>query len=297
MDYDSLRLFLHLSRSLHFGRTSRECHISASALTRTVQRLEREVGCALLERDKRRVALTVEGGRFAEHARDALERWQALQKRLAGEAATLAGSISVFASVTACQSFLPRVLAAFRQLHPEIHIALETGYAADAIEKVEKGKVDVAVAALPARVSSALVTRVLLYTPLVFVAPASACEVSRLVERTPLPWAEVPIVLPAAGQARADADRWFRRRRVRPVVYSEVPGSEAILSLVALGCGVGIVPRLVVDKSPLRGEVRALEVEPRVGEFRVGLCTHKRKLASPLVRAFWQATDTRAAEA
>ena len=295
LNYDSLRLFLHLSRTLHFGRTSRECHISPSALSRAVQRLEEEVGSVLLERDQRRVALTLDGARFAEHARETLERWQELQQRLRSDAATLAGSISVFASVTACQSFLPRLLAAFRQLHPDIHIALETGYAADAIEMVEKGRVDVAVAALPARVSSALVTRVLLYTPLVFVAPASACDVSRLLDRAPLPWAEVPIVLPAAGQARADADRWFRRRRVRPVVYSEVPGSEAILSLVALGCGVGVVPRLVVDKSPLRSEVRLLEVEPRVGEFRVGLCTSKRKLASPLVRAFWQATDTRAA--
>jgi LysR family positive regulator for ilvC len=82
---------------------------------------------------------------------------------------------------------------------------------------------------------------------------------------------------------------------VRPSVYSEVPGSEALLSLVALGCGVGIVPRLVVDRSPLRDEVRALEVEPGLGEFRVGLCTPRRKLASPIVRAFWDATSTGAA--
>ena len=53
MDYDDLRLFLHLSRTLHFGRTSRECHISPSALSRTVQRLERELGWPLLERDHR----------------------------------------------------------------------------------------------------------------------------------------------------------------------------------------------------------------------------------------------------
>jgi LysR family transcriptional regulator, positive regulator for ilvC len=293
LDYQALRLFLHLSRTLHFGRTSRECHISASALSRAVQRLEGEVGWPLLERDHRRVALTPQGAQFAEHARETLERWHALGQRLRGKTAALAGSISVFASVTACQSFLPRVLSSFRQRYPEIHIRLETGYAADALELVQQGAVDVAVAALPDRTSPALVTRVLLHTPLVFVAPASACEVSRLLERQPLPWAEVPIVLPATGLARASADRWFRRRRLRPLVYGEVPGSEALLSLVALGCGIGIVPRLVVDKSPLRAEVRALEVDPGLGEFRVGLCTHKRKLISPLVRAFWNATQGR----
>jgi LysR family transcriptional regulator, positive regulator for ilvC len=295
LDYDTLRLFLHLSRTLRFARTSRECHISPSALSRAVQRLEREVGWPLFERDQRRVTLTPEGARFAVHARETLERWEELRGRLQSKAETLSGTISLFASVTACQSFLPRVLAEFRQRHPDVHIALETGYAADALEMVKRGRVDVAVAAIPDRVPATLLTRVLLYTPLTFVAPVAPCEVSRLIERKPLPWAEVPIVLPATGIARAQADRWFRRRRVRPSVYSQVPGSEALLSLVALGCGVGIVPRLVVDRSPLRDEVRALEVEPALGEFRVGLCTPRRKLASPIVRAFWDATSTRAA--
>ena len=290
MDYDILRLYLHLSRTLHFGRTSRECHVSPSALSRAVQRLEEEVGRPLLERDRRKVSLTPEGARFAAHARDTLERWTELRQSLTAPGHTLSGSISIFASVTACQSFLPALLAAFRQRYPEIHIALETGYAADALEMVHKARVDVAVAALPDRVPASLATRVLLYTPLELVAPSSPGDVSRLVDRQPLPWADVPIVLPASGLARAAADKWFRRRRIRPRVYSEVPGSEAILSLVALGCGVGIVPRLVFDKSPLREQLRSLSVEPPVGEFKVGLCTSKRKLETPLVRAFWAAT-------
>jgi LysR family positive regulator for ilvC len=289
MDYDALRLFEHLAGTLHFGRTSRACHISQSALSRLVQRLEREVGWPLLERDRRTVKLTAEGQRFAAHARETLERWNELRQGMAppGAERGLSGTISLFASVTACQSFLPRVLSAFRQAHPDIHIQLETGYAADALEMVQKGRVDVAVAALPLRPAPALASRILLHTPLVFVAPAAPCEVARLVERDPPPWGELPIVLPASGLAREIADRWFRRKRVAPRLYSEVPGSEAILSLVSLGCGVGIVPRLVMDRSPLRAEVRVIEVSPALGEFRVGVCTPRRRLRSPLVRAFW----------
>ena len=78
MDYDALRLFLHLSETLHFGRTSRACHISQSALSRLVQRLERDVGWPLLERDQRTVKLTPEGQRFSAHARETLERWREL---------------------------------------------------------------------------------------------------------------------------------------------------------------------------------------------------------------------------
>ena len=300
MDHDALRLFLHLARTLRFLQTSRECHLSPSALSRAIQRLEREVGCRLFERDRRTVRLTPEGARFVEHARDAVDRWEAVTRELRGRSTTLAGTIAIFASVTACQSFLPEILSGFRQRFPDIHIRLETGYAADALEMLAEGRVDVTVAALPDRIPAALIARVLLHTPLVFVAPASPCEVQRQVARRPLVWAELPIVLPASGLARDSADRWFRRKRIRPRIYGEVSGSEAILSLISLGCGVGIVPRIVMDKSPLARQVRVLEIEPKagtkagteIGEFRVGVCTQRRKLQSPLVRAFWETVSS-----
>lgn len=297
MDYDALRLFLHLSHSLHFGRTSRECHVSPSALSRTIARLEEEVGWPLLERDHRTVRLTPEGAALQAHASETLQRWGTLKTRLAGQQEALTGSISIFASVTACQSFLPRVLSAFRTRYPEIHIQLETGYAADALAMLARDAVDVAVAALPDAVPASLAARVLLHIPLVFVAPASESEAARLVTLRPIPWADVPIVLPASGLARVAADQWCKRKRLVPKIYSEVTGSEAILSLVALGCGVGIVPALVLEKSPLRHELRPLTPEPPLGEFRVGVCTPKRKLRSPLVRAFWDSVGEGAAGA
>ncbi|HVZ86254.1 MAG TPA: HTH-type transcriptional activator IlvY [Polyangia bacterium] len=290
MDYDALRLFLHLSRTLRFARTSRECHVSPSALSRAVQRLEREAGWPLLERDRRSVRLTPEGSRFAAHARDTLEAWDRLQHDLRGRRDRLSGTIVVFASVTACQTFLPELLSRFRQRHPDIHIQLETGYAADALERLAAGHVDVSVAAVPSRVPRALAARILLHTPLVFAAPRVPCEVERLCHRRPLPWPELPVVLPASGQARESADRWFRRARVTPRVYGEVPGSEAILALVSLGCGVGIVPRIVLEESPLVSKLRELPTDDTagpVGEFRVGVCTQRKKLASPLVQALW----------
>jgi LysR family transcriptional regulator, positive regulator for ilvC len=291
MDYDALRLFLHLSRTLHFLSTSRACHVSPSALSRTIQRLERETGWPLFERDRRSVRLTTAGMRFAEHARETLERWEELQRTLRDPRGALSGTIVVFASVTACQTFLPELLSDFRRRHPDIHIQLETGYAADALERLGEGHVDVSVAAIPSKVPRALVARVLLHTPLVFAAPRAACEVERLCHRKPIPWADLPLVLPSSGQARESADRWFRRRRIVPQVYGEIAGSEAILALVSLGCGVGIVPRIVLEESPLESKVRVLEPEAggeALGEFRVGVCTQRKKLTSPLVRALWE---------
>ena len=268
--------------------------LSPSALSRAVQRLERETGWPLLERDRRSVRLTPEGARFAAHARETLERWEELQRDLRGRRETLTGTIVLaLPSVDSKspQHVPPRAPRSdFRRRHPDIHIQLETGYAADALERLAEGHVDVSVAAIPSRVPRALVARVLLHTPLVFAAPRAACEVERLCHRRPIPWAELPLVLPSSGQARESADRWFRRRRIDPRVYGELPGSEAILALVSLGCGVGIVPRIVLEESPLAAKVRVLEPEAggeALGEFRVGVCTQRKKLGSPLVQALW----------
>jgi LysR family positive regulator for ilvC len=288
MDTDSLRVFLHLSRSLHFGRTGKEIHKSASAVSRIVQRLEDELGKPLFERDNRRVKLTAHGELVARYAGDALSHWDDLREVLSASEQHLRGDLSVFASVTACQSFLPALLGRFREAHPEVRLRLETGYAVDALSQLES-KVDITVAALPTSIPRHLISRVVEVTPLIFVAPAAASDVSRRVDKRSIDWREVPLVLPAQGLARDAVDRWFRARRIKPKIYSEVMGNEAILALVSTGCGVGVVPRLVLDKSPLRADVRSLNVDPDLGEFQVGLCAERRSLSNPIVNAFWNA--------
>jgi len=294
MDLDSLRLFLHLSRSLHFGRTSKECHVSPSALSRTIQRLEDEAGAALLLRDRRSVALTDEGRLLQSFAQETVALFDALHQRLTRSHERLQGAVSIFASVTACQSFLPPLLSQFRRQHPEVQIRLETGYALDALEMLRRGSVDVTVAALPDEIPPTLAARVVVKIPLVFVAPAETSAVSELLSRETIAWSEVPMVLPSSGLARDYVDRWFRKKRISPRIYGEVAGSEAILSLVSLGCGVGIVPRLVADQSPLKSSLSVLDVEPKLQLFRVGVCTEKKKLKSPVVRAFWESINVEA---
>jgi LysR family positive regulator for ilvC len=290
LDLDALRHFLHLSRTLHFGRTSRECHLSASALSRSIQRLEHELGVSLLRRDNRRVELTAAGLRMQRYASETLSELERVQEQLRGEQRALRGTLSLFCSVTAAHSFLPTLLNRFRQAYPQVTIRLQTGDAVSALAVLREDGADVSVAALPERLPSSLLARVITYTELVFVAPRADCEVSRMVERAPIGWAAVPMVLPESGLSRQSVDRWFRKQRLSPRIYGEVAGNEAALALVSLGCGVGVVPGLVIEKSPLRSEVRALEVKPRLPDFRVGLCTKRKNLVSPIVRAFWEST-------
>ena len=63
--------------------------------------------------------------------------------------------------------------------------------------------------------------------------------------------------------------------------------------MVRLGIGIGVVPLLVLERSPFRDEVCIVEKAPQLGSYQVGLCTSKHNLQRPAVQAFWQLTRER----
>ena len=282
---DEVRLFDHLARTRHFGRTSAECHVSQPTLSRTIIRLERELGTRLFDRDRRGVALTAAGVRFQAFATSVLAAWEHYE-RGEHDGVAITGSLSLFSTVTAAQSLLPEVLARFRRVHPDIHLVLETGYAAEALQRLDDGHVDVTVAPMPQRVPRHLLTRPIASTPLVLI---TALDGPHDLPAEPGPaWSTVPFVLPTSGLVRSLADRWFRRLRVKPTVAAEAAGHEAVLSLVTLGSGVGVVPELVATRSPLSTRIRIVPTAVVAPRFDIAVCTTAERLAKPTVDAFWR---------
>jgi LysR family positive regulator for ilvC len=286
MDHRILKQVVNLAESLHFGRASEASHVSPSALSRSIRRLEDELGVILFERNNRRVRLTPAGERFLAYARDALGEWETVRNRLMAESGELHGEISMYCSVTASYSFLFEILERFRRDHPRIEIKLHTGDPEDAVARVQGGSEDFAIGARPGALPASLAFRKIAVSPLAFIAskdlPVPAGRGSRARE-----WAANPMILPERGLARRRVDAWFRELGLQAAIYAQVAGNEAIVSMVSLGFGVGVVPRIVLDNSPLASTVRVLELEPALEPYEVGLFTREQRLSSPIIRAFW----------
>ena len=149
MDTRTLKQFVVLADTLHFGRASEACHVSPSALSRSIRQLEDKVGVALFDRDNRSVALTHEGELFLGYARDSLTHWDVIRNTLMEEAGELHGEVSMYCSVTASYSFLFELLSEFRREHPRIEIKLHTGDPEHAVRRVLAGEEDIAIGARP----------------------------------------------------------------------------------------------------------------------------------------------------
>jgi LysR family transcriptional regulator, positive regulator for ilvC len=286
VDFRALNQFVALADTLHFGRAAERNHVSASALSRSIQRLETEVGAALFERDNRSVSLTGAGRAFLDYARDTLRDWEAIRNRLMAESGVLRGEVSLYCSVTASYSFLFDILARVRQRHPHIEIKLHTGDPEDAIGRVQAGLEDMAIAARPERLPPGLAFRLIEVSPLEFIV-ARGHELARKNKPAGDDLRDCPMIVSERGLARARIDRWFRRLGMQPSIYAQVAGNEAIVSMVSLGFGVGVVPRIVLDNSPLADRVTVIDIEPALAPYEVGLVTQEKSLANPLIHAVW----------
>lgn len=291
MDTRALTVFLTVADTLNFSRSGDLLHMSVSAVSRTIQRLEDELGQPLLERDNRSVRLTGAGREFRQYARNAVADWQQLRRKL-GTDAELAGEVSLYCSVTATYGVLAPILEAFRQAHPSVEIMMHTGDQADGISRILEGQDDVAVSGRPAQLPRRLEFLPLLQSPLHFCYPAADCAVRDMVTATQdIDWNAVPLIVPERGITREFLDNWFRERGIRPRIYAQVAGHEAIVAMVGLGLGVGIAPQLVVEASGLASRVSTLFVPDGLPPLTVGLCSLGQRLANPLVKSLWDVAE------
>lgn len=296
MDIKHLEVFLTLSQNLHFGRTAERHALSSSALTRMVQRLEVEAGTALFERDNRQVNLTDAGIAYAAFARKVLNAWGAFRQGLPDSVNRIEGEVSLFCSVTASHSLLNPLLSSVRETYPLVDIRVHTGDQAVSLQRLKQQTEDFVIAARPQELPAGTLFKRRSASELVFIAPEEGPVADTLAKAGSESWRDLPWVLAERGLSRQRLDHWFRAHRIKPKIYAQVSGHEAITSMVSLGFGVGLIPELVLSNSPVSGKIKVFKASEVMQSeafepFELGLCVLKRKLASPLLQAIWDSVD------
>jgi LysR family positive regulator for ilvC len=300
MDQKSLTLFVHLANSLHFGKTSEALHVSPSTLSRVVQRLEQELGTSLFDRDNRRVKLTPEGEVFLNYAQQNLEQLAILHEKLQKPEVQAKGSISLFCSVTAVYGVLSPVLETLRRQYPEIELQLHTGDQAEAIDRVADGQVDLAIAVRPPNLSKRLAFNLLTYSPLQFIAPSVPCAIrdqfaevdpSNLRQQPKSWWLQLPFIIQERGVVRDHSITWLKGFGVKPKISAHVSGNEAIVSMVSLGLGVAVVPKLVLEDSIHAKQVSVINADIDNQALAIGVVSRQEDRHKPVIRAFLDSAE------
>ncbi|GAB5382454.1 MAG: HTH-type transcriptional activator IlvY [Aliiglaciecola sp.] len=224
--------------------------------------------------------LTAAGEKMRLFSQQTLDQWHMLKADLDRLNPLLTGEIRLYCSVTASQSHLPNILNQFRQQHPQVEVKLTTGDHALSVSKVLDHDADVAIAIYTPDMPNELAFVALDTIPLQLIAPKD----SQLNHLDDVDWTKHKVVLPDSGPSKRIVHHWFTEIGIRPNVYASVGGNEAIVSMVALGCGLGIVPKVVLDNSMAAKHVSRINIK-NIEPYKLGLCCLNSRIKEPLIDA------------
>lgn len=241
MELHQLRYFLAVVDEGTFSAAAHAVRISQSGVSTQIQKLERELGVALLDRTPRRVSLTAAGSRLVPYARAALAAVDAVAGAADDIRGLVVGSLRVAVVTGLGWPPLFDALAAIHVDHPGVDLRLHEGNSADLVGQVRDGRVDVAVAAWSGDPPAGVQTSVVVDDALVaVVAPGHPWSARRAIRPAELARADLIALSPGTG-ARSALDGLLARVGAPVEPRWEVSAPDYVRLLAQRDLGVGVV--------------------------------------------------------
>jgi DNA-binding transcriptional LysR family regulator len=284
MELRHLRSFVTVAEELHFGRAAERLHIAQSPLSQQIQRLERQVGVALFDRNRRKVELTEAGQAMLVHAREALAQADLAANAARGAAAGEAGNLRVGFLASAALELLATIIPPWRVIAPAATLEFVEGTTRDHVAGVRERTLDVAFVR-PPQAADDLVVDVVGREPVVAVVPSG----TRLAQRKSLRLNQLrdePFVLfprESAPDFHDDLIDACSKSGFAPKVDYECSAMPTVVAVVAAGLGVSLVPQSI-SRIALEG-VSYLSLDGVELYARIAMITHAMH-TRPLVRTF-----------
>ncbi len=268
LDVRRLGYFIAVAETLHFRKAAERLNIAQPALSQQIRRLEEDLGCQLLTRNRRGVALTSAGLALLETGRRALVQLRHAEDAVRRTAASQVALLRIGFLNPAAFAIVPQLLRRLREEHPDVFLVLREGGSASLLEEVRLGQLDVAFVRGPITHPGVRID-VLRREPLIAVLPASHPLARR--KRVPLQaLAGEPFIgfLRDSAPSLHDAiTRLCMDAGFAPSFVTEASEWYTIVSLVAAGLGVAILPESITTFTrrdavyrPIAGARREVEL-------------------------------------
>jgi len=266
LNLERLRTLDALARHGSVSGAAEGLHVTTSAVSQQMSKLEREVGQQLLAKNGRGVRLTDAGRLLAEHAGRILSQVELAQADLEAQRGQVVGELRISAFPTAARGLFPAALSALRAQHPALRVRSTEQEPERGIAGVVRGFLDLAVVLdwynKPMPLPDGLVKAPILDDPADVAMPAghplagrAEVDLGEFAEDEWITWAE--------GEF---CHEWLmftlRSRGIEPIIGHRAAETHTQLGLVAAGLGVCVVPLL--GRNPMPAGVVTVPLKQRV---------------------------------
>lgn len=273
MDLRQLRSFAAVAEEGSITRAAERLHLTQPALSRQIRDLEQGLGVKLFERVGRGIRLSMPGRALLDESRHILVRAEELERHAAVLATGEEGLLRIGATPQMIEGILWDALARFRPEHPGVDVRLVESGGRDAMDRLDRGEVDVAISAAAAH--AAFSFRPLGELPVVAAVPPDhplaktrGLQVRDVAEHRIL-------ILSEGFQSRDMFLSACRLARATPRIHFQGGSPQTLLALVEAGHGIAVLPgtvrvgarnvamaRLFLDDRPLDFQLSAV-LDPR----------------------------------
>jgi DNA-binding transcriptional LysR family regulator len=289
IDFAGIQAFVSVAELGGFNKAAHELHVTQTALTRRVQKLEAYLGLRLLDRTTRSVSMTAVGQEFLPKARALVGEMSASVGQLKEMARTSSGNFTLAYMSTMASRLLPGLIRTYADLHPGNRIRLLDMTSNDVREAVLNRKAELGIA-IHGEVHPELNERFLFDDALVF-----CCHESHpLATRPRLTWKDLKgsdlIIVRGFTATRLLIEYHLLQHGVRAGNAYEVQYHSTAVNLVEAGVGCAVLPWSALGPAG-RSPIRRIElVGPKVHR-RVMLFTRKNATLSPSAQAFYDVVN------
>ncbi len=283
MDLLQLSYFRVVARAEHMTKAAEKLSIAQPSLSKTIRRLEKEIGVPLFDRQGRSIQLNQFGKAFLEHVDTMFYELEEGQRKVRDMAGLEYGEVSL---VSASIYWLPDPLHRFQALHPSVRFHLSQCPLSEMPQRLESGACDFCFLSIPL-IKPGIQWRALLSEEILLVVPPG----HRLAGQETIPLREVAheaVVIEKVGSGLRDlVDTFCQQAGFTPRIVYEIDEPAALYEFVKAHLGVAFVPALM-KKQIHEQALLSLRLTNPICQRTFGIAWHEEHYLSEAARTFHQ---------
>ncbi|MFC0211389.1 LysR family transcriptional regulator [Paenibacillus chartarius] len=286
MELQQLRYFQTVARLEHMTQAAEELNITQPALSRTISRLEEDIGVPLFDRMGRHIRLNAYGEVFLAHLERSFSELDQAKKKITDMARLHAGAVSI---ATTNISIFPSLLSSFLRQHPDIRVRQYLQRDMTMYELLDKGLVDMCITSEPVE-GPGIEWQPIFTEELLLLVPRE----ERFVHRHEIRLIEVKhekFISPSNGYyALNGLEQLCVHAGFAPDILFEGNDSVVIGEMVSLGLGISFIPKHLWDKFSdiLKDRLHVLKITEPHCTVTTGVSRSTERYLTAAARTFYE---------
>ena len=270
-NFEYYKIFYYVAKYENLTKAATALKTSQPAVTRTIHKLEGELGCRLFTRSKTGMKLTPEGRTFYGYVAAGCAQFFKGENDLSNLISLENGTIYISATETALHCYLFQAMEEFNSLYPNVRFKILNNSTTESVNAVKEGKVDLAFVSANLQVAKPLRMKILRKSRDILIAgkrfeelKAGKEELS-LKELVSYPW----ISLTAETITRRFLNEYFEKNGLTFMPDMELATTDMILPAVRHNLGLGFIPAEFADAELESGQVFEIKVKEKLPERNI----------------------------